>query len=287
MTKAKKLRAVIASNDILMIPGAYDAWSARLVEMAGFQSVYMTGYGVSASVLGKPDIGLLTMSEMVTAARNMNFAVDIPVIADADTGYGSSLNVLRTISEYEAAGIAGIQIEDQIFPKRCGHMEDKQLVSGEDMVSKIRAAVYARKDPNTIIIARTDARAVNGLEDAIKRAKSYADAGADVLFVEAPQSKEEVREIGKALQGVPLMANMAEGGKTPPMKKDELIELGYKIVIYPSMAIYTVTKALRENYNLLMKEGTNEPCLQYAVGWDEFHHYIGLDEMRNLEKSFK
>ncbi len=286
MTKANKLRELIKTNDIIMAPGAYDAWSARLVEQAGFECVYMTGYGVSASVLGRPDIGLITMTEMATAAKNINLAVDIPVIADADTGYGGSLNVTRSITEYEIAGVAAIQFEDQAFPKRCGHMENKQLIPRNEMVAKIRAAAYSRKDPDTVIIARTDARAVNGLDDAIERAKAYADAGADVLFVEAPQSKEEIRKIGEALKGVPLFANMAEGGKTPPMTKNELIDLGYKIVIYPSLAIYTVTKALRENYALLMKEGTNEPCLKYAVSWDEFHEAIGLDEMRDLEKSF-
>ena len=286
MTKAKKLRQMIQTSDIVMAPGAYDAWSARLLEQAGFECVYMTGYGVAASVLGRPDIGLITMSEMATSAKNINLATNIPVIADADTGYGGSLNVIRTMTEYETAGIAAIQFEDQAFPKRCGHMENKQLIPRDEMAAKVRAAVYARKDPDTIIIARTDARAVNGLDDAIDRAKAYADAGADVLFVEAPQSKDEIRKIGEALEGVPLFANMAEGGKTPPMKKSELIDLGYKIVIYPSLAIYTVTKALRENYALLMKEGTNEPCLKYAASWDEFHKAIGLEEMRDLEKSF-
>lgn len=286
MNKAKKLRELIKTNDIVMCPGAYDAWSARLVEQVGFQCVYMTGYGVSASVLGRPDIGLITMSEMATMAKNMNLATNIPVIADADTGYGGTLNVARTINEYEIAGIAAIQLEDQIFPKRCGHMENKQLISKDEMIAKVRAAVYARNDSDTLIIARTDARAVNGLDDAIDRATAYADAGADVLFVEASQSKEEMYKIGKILKGVPLLANMAEGGKTPPMTKLELMELGYKIVIYPSLAIYTVTKALRENYELLMKDGTNENGIKRAASWDEFHKAIGLAEMRELEASF-
>lgn len=286
MTKAAKLRELMRTEALIMAPGAYDAWSARLVERAGFPCVYMTGYGVSASMLGRPDIGLISMCEMTQMAKNINFATNIPVIADADNGYGGSLNVIRTVQEYEAAGVAGIQLEDQVLPKRCGHMEGKQLVAKGEMVAKLRAAVYARKDPDTVIIARTDARAVNGLEDAIERAKSYAEAGADVIFLEAPQSRDEIRRVADALEGVPLFANMAEHGKTPPMTREELIELGYKFCIYPSMAIYTVTKALEENYARLKKAGTNEPCLPYGVNWDEFNERSGLFVMRNLEKSF-
>ena len=286
MTKAKKLRELMKTEALIMAPGAYDAWSARLVERTGFKCVYMTGYGVSASVLGRPDIGLITLQEMAEMAKNINYTTSIPVIADADTGFGGTLNVIRTIQEYEGAGIAGIQLEDQVLPKRCGHMEGKQLVPKEEMVAKLHAAVYARKNPDTVIIARTDARAVNGLEDALDRAKAYVKAGADVIFLEAPQSKEEIRTVAQELKGIPLFANMAEHGKTPPMTKDELIELGYKICIYPSMAIYTVTKALEENYARLLAAGTNEPCLPYGVNWDEFNARSGLNEIRALEKSF-
>ena len=199
MNKAKMLRELMKSETLIMAPGAYDAWSARLAEKAGFKCVYMTGYGVAASVLGRPDIGLASVTEMATAAKNMNLATGIPIIADADNGYGGSLNVVRTVQEYELAGIAGIQIEDQVFPKRCGHMEGKQLIPKDEMAAKVRAAVYARQNPDTMIVARTDARAVNGFEDAIDRVRAYRAAGADVIFFEAPESAAEVRQVGEIL----------------------------------------------------------------------------------------
>ena len=192
MSKAKELRELLKKDQIIMAPGAYDAWSARLIEKAGFPVVYMTGYGVSASVLGRPDIGLISMQEMAEAAKNICSCTRVPVIADADNGYGNTLNVIRTVTEYELAGVAGIQLEDQVMPKRCGHMEGKQVISKEEMVAKIRAAVYARRDPDTVIIARTDAIAVNGYDDAIDRATAYREAGADVIFIEAMQNQEQV-----------------------------------------------------------------------------------------------
>ena len=188
MSRSKVLRNLLADNHILMAPGAYDAWSARLIEAAGFPAVYMTGYGVSASTLGRPDIGLISFQEMLTAARNICACTTVPVIADADNGYGSTLNVVRTVREYENAGVSGIQLEDQVMPKRCGHMEGKQVIPKEEMVAKLRAAAYARQDPDTVLIARTDAVAVNGYEDAIDRAIAYRDAGADVIFGEARQT---------------------------------------------------------------------------------------------------
>ena len=189
--QAKKLRQLISQPILLLPPGAYDAWSARLIEKAGFPVVYMTGYGVSASAIGQPDIGLLTMTEMVNVARNMVNAINIPLIADGDTGYGGILNVIRTVREYEQAGIAAIQVEDQVYPKRCGHMEGKQLVPVEEMITKLRAAVHARKPPDFIIIARTDARAVTGLQDAIARANAYAEVGADVIFLKPPSQSRK------------------------------------------------------------------------------------------------
>ena len=281
-----RLRALLQQDGMIVAPGAYDAWSARMVEKAGFSCLYMTGYGVSASTLGRPDIGLVTMKEMAETARNINQAVDIPVIADADDGYGSSLNVIRTVKEYELAGIAGIQLEDQAFPKRCGHMENKQLIPKEDMVAKIRAVVHARKNPDTVILARTDARAVNGFDDAIDRARAYHEAGADVIFFEAPESVEELRRVGEIFKGIPLLANMAEGGKTPSLSRAELGELGYTIILYPSLAIYTVTKALQENFALLKKEENNTPCMANSVDFHTFNKMIGLPEMRDLESSF-
>ncbi|MDI6706680.1 MAG: isocitrate lyase/PEP mutase family protein [Bacillota bacterium] len=279
------LREMLNSEGVIMAPGAYDVWSARLVEKAGFKAIYMTGYGVSASVLGKPDIGLITMQEMAEMARNMANATSIPIIADADNGYGSSLNVIRTIQEYEQGGIAGIQLEDQIFPKRCGHMEGKQLVPMNEMVSKIKAAVYARRDPDTVIIARTDARAVISFEEALTRAQAYVEAGADVIFLEAPQSVEEVKKVAEIIK-VPLLANMVENGKTPLFTVKELEEIGYKIAIYPATPLYTATKAIMDVLEVLKKEETNAACMDREVDFPTFNKMVGVPEMRNLEKSF-
>jgi len=283
--KTKILRQLLNQPGIIRAPGAYDAWSARLIEMAGFPAVYLTGYGVSASVLGRPDIGLLSMTEMVTQAKNIAAAVDIPVIADGDTGYGGTLNVVRTVFEYERAGVAAIQLEDQVFPKRCGHMEGKQLIAREEMVSKIKAAVYARKNNEFVIIARTDARAVSGFDDAAARAQAYVAAGADVLFFEAPQSQEEMEKIA-SLVNVPLLANMVEKGKTPFLPAQELEKMGFKIVIYPVSCLYTATKAMQD---VLAGLKENDSTLQYVdrmVDFPEFNRIINLEKARELERKF-
>jgi carboxyvinyl-carboxyphosphonate phosphorylmutase len=283
--KAKKLRELLNQPGLVRAPGAYDAWSARLIAMAGFPAVYMTGYGVSASVIGQPDIGLLTMTEMVTQGRNIAAAVDIPVIADGDNGYGGVLNVIRTVREYEQAGIAAIQLEDQVFPKRCGHMEGKQVIAGEEMVAKIRAAVHARQSADFVIVARTDARAVNGFEDALSRAQAYGEAGADVIFFEAPQSLEEMRQVAKTVKQ-PLLANMVESGKTPFLSAGQLAEIGYKIAIYPVSALYTATKAIIAGLEKLAQGDIQEDYRQAMVDFPQFNALIGVDKARELEKSF-
>jgi methylisocitrate lyase len=283
--QAKALRKMLNSPGIIRAPGAYDAWSARLVEMAGFPVVYMTGYGVSASVIGQPDIGLLTMTEMAAQARNMAAALSVPLIADGDNGYGGALNVVRTVREYEGAGVAAIQLEDQVMPKRCGHMEGKQLVPKEEMVAKVRAAVHARKDPDFVIIARTDARAVNGFDDAVERSLAYADAGADVIFFEAPQSEAEMAAVARVV-GKPLLANMVEHGKTPFLTGERLAAIGYKIVIYPVSTLYAVTKAVQELLAELKGQDTTEGCREKMAKFPEFNALIGLAKARELEKSF-
>ncbi len=283
--QAKQLRKLLSSPGIIRAPGAYDAWSARLVEMAGFPAVYMTGYGVSASVIGQPDIGLLTMTEMVAQAGNMAAALSVPLIADGDNGYGGVLNVVRTVREYEGAGVAAIQLEDQVLPKRCGHMEGKQLVPKAEMVSKVRAAVHARKDPDFVIIARTDARAVNGFDDAVERALAYGEAGADVIFFEAPQSEEEMTTVAKTIRQ-PLLANMVEHGKTPFLSGERLAAIGYKIVIYPVSTLYAVTKAVTDMLTALKGADTTEVCRERMVKFPEFNELIGLAKARELEKSF-
>jgi len=283
--KGKRFRELLKGPGIVCAPGAFDAWSARLVEMTGFPAVYMTGYGASASVIGRPDIGLMTMSEMVTQARNMAAAVDIPLIADGDTGYGGVLNVIRTVQEFETAGVAGLQLEDQVFPKRCGHMEGKQLIPREEMAAKIKAAVHARRSHDFIIVARTDARAVTGLTDAMARATAYAEAGADVLFVEAPQSVQEMEQIAGALNR-PLIANMVERGKTPLLTVSELERIGYRIAIYPVSALYAATRAMVQVLKRMKEEVSAANGVDDLVGFEEFNQLIGVAEMRALEKRF-
>lgn len=284
-TQAKKLRQLLNQPGIVRAPGAYDAWSARLIEMAGFPAIYMTGYGVSASTLGKPDIGLISAFEMTNAARNICNAVNIPVIADADTGFGGSLNVVRTVQEYEQAGVAAIQLEDQVFPKRCGHMEGKQVMPKEDMVAKVRAAVYARRSDDFVIIARTDARAVNGFDDAMDRALAYAAAGADVIFFEAPQSVEEMEKVTRTV-GRPCLANMVEKGKTPFLTGEELAKMGFKIAIYPASALYAATRSVQRMLGRLKADDTTANYQADMAEFPEFNELVGVPQARALEKSF-
>jgi carboxyvinyl-carboxyphosphonate phosphorylmutase len=281
-----RLRALLAQPEIILAPGAYDALSARLIEAAGFPAVYMTGFGTSASLLGRPDVGLLTMPEMVDNARRIVEAVGVPVIADADTGYGNPINVIRTVQAYERAGVAAIHIEDQVAPKKCGHMEGKQVTPPEEMVEKVRAAVAARRSPEFTIIARTDARAVEGLERALDRARAYRDAGADVLFVEAPQSEEEIDAIARALPDVPLLFNWAEGGKTPPVDLEHLQAWGFRIVIFPISALLVATRAIGEALAEIKRAGTPLPIIEHLPRFNEFTDFIGLPEIRELEQRF-
>ena len=280
-----RLRELLSRPEPLMAPGAYDALSARLVEQAGFDVVYMTGFGTTASLIGRPDVGLLTGSEMVDNARRMAAAVDVPVIADADTGYGNAINVLRTVQLYEQAGVAGIQLEDQVMPKKCGHMSGKALIGAEEMVGKIRAAVEARRDPDLVVIARTDAVAVAGLDEAIGRAKAFADAGADLLFVEAPTSEEDVAQVAAELRDVaPLVFNWAEGGRTPPLSLERIAELGFSLVIYPIGTLLAATAGIRSLLATLKRDGV--PSLDGLPGFGEFTDLVGLPEVQELEQRF-
>src|SRR5947209_9918097 len=245
MRVTTQLRQLLAGPDMIVAPGAYDALSARLIAQAGFSAVYMTGFGTAASILGQPDVGLLTMTEMLSRAAAIASVVgDLPLIADADTGYGNPINVRRTIREYERAGVAGLHIEDQVWPKKCGHMEGKQVIPMDEMVQKVRAAVEARQDPDLVIIARTDANAVHGLEDALRRGKAYHEAGADVIFIEAPRSMTELRSIAQAFPGVPLLFNWAESDKTPLLPLDEIRTLGFKLVIFPVSLLFAATYSM-------------------------------------------
>jgi carboxyvinyl-carboxyphosphonate phosphorylmutase len=280
-----RLRELLAGPGPLLAPGAYDALSARLVEQAGFDAVYMTGFGTTASLIGRPDVGLLTGTEMVDNARRIVAAVDVPVIADADTGYGNAINVLRTVALYEQAGVAGIQLEDQVSPKKCGHMSGKALIGADEMVGKIRAAVEARRDPDLVIIARTDAVAVAGLDEAIGRAKAFADAGADLLFVEAPTSEADIEHVAGELRGVaPLVFNWAEGGRTPPLPLARIRELGFALVIYPIGTLLAATAGIRSVLATLKRDGV--PALEGLPAFDEFTDLVGLPEVQRLEQRF-
>ena len=239
MEARKRLRELVDAKEILVLPGAYDALSARLAEAAGFPCVYMTGYGQSASKLGAPDVGLMTMSEMVERAKDMCAAVSVPVICDGDTGFGNVVNLVRTVREYERAGVAAIQLEDQTTPKKCGHMLGRQVVDAEEMVNKIRAAAAARQDPDFLIIARTDARTNHGVEEAIRRARLYEQAGADIIFVESLESVEEMRMVNEAI-AKPTIANMVETGRTPLLTAAQLQDLTLGLlyldpVCYPAL----------------------------------------------------
>ena len=271
----------------VLAPGCYDALGARLVEEAGFPAVYMTGFGTSAGLLGRPDVGLVSMAEMADNARRIVEAVDLPVIADADTGYGNPINVVRTVREYERAGVAALHIEDQVAPKKCGHMEGKQVIPAAEMVEKVRAAADARVSAELLIIARTDARAVEGLDAAIERAARYHEAGADVLFIEAPQSVDEVRTIAGSFPGVPLLFNYAEGGKTPAVDHAVLAELGYAIVIFPIATLLAATKAMRATLARIRSDGTPINVLADLPRFAEFLDFIGLPEIRELEQRYR
>ncbi len=285
MRPTARLRRLLQGPGIVMVPGAHDALTARLVEEAGFAACYMTGAGTVAALLGMPDVGLITMTEMVMNARYIARAVSIPVICDADTGYGNAINVMRTVREYEAAGVAGIHLEDQIFPKKCGHMEGKALIPLDEMVGKIRAACEARQDPDFVIIARTDSRAVEGVEGAIRRARAYAEAGADVLFPEAPQSREELARFAAELPG-PLLANMTEFGKTPLVPAAELERLGYRLVIYPASALRVAHRAIQELFAQIKQAGSQEECLDRMAHRQELYELVGLPAVHAAERRF-
>lgn len=287
MRVTTRLRELLAGPDLIVAPGAYDALSARLIAQAGFPVVYMTGFGTAASVLGQPDVGLLTMSEMVSRAAALAAVVgDLPLIADADTGYGNPINVRRTIREYERAGVAGLHIEDQVWPKKCGHMEGKQVIPKDEMVEKIHAAVDARQDADFVIIARTDANAVYGLEDAIQRGLAYREAGADVIFIEAPRSVAELRTIAQTFPDVPLLFNWAESGKTPALSLDEIRSLGYKLVLFPVSMLFAATHAMLGLLEVFKQGQTSTPFAARMVSFAQFTDYIGLPEIQALERRY-
>lgn len=277
-----KLRKLLEGHDILVAPGAHDALTAKIIEQAGFDAIYMTGYGQAASHLGQPDVGLLTMTEMLSRVNNMVNCVGIPVICDGDTGFGNLVNVVRTVREYEKAGAAAIQLEDQVIPKKCGHMTGRQVIPTEEMVDKIRAAVATRIDQNMVIIARTDARTVFGIEEAIERGKAYEKAGADVIFVESPESLEEMKLITSSFS-VPVLANMVEGGRTPLLSAAELQQIGYDLVIFPTASTYITAQAVQDLMDELKKTGTTKNLIKKMIPFHKFNQLIGLPQIKEIE----
>jgi 2-methylisocitrate lyase-like PEP mutase family enzyme len=276
-----------AKGQPLLVPGAFDGLTARLVEKAGFSAVYMTGFGAAASLLGLPDVGLLSGTEMKEQAARLSAATELPVIADADTGYGNALNVMRTVVEYEKAGVAAVQLEDQVTPKKCGHMAGKVVVPIEEMVSKIRAAVDARRDPDTIIIARTDAVATDGLPAAIERARIYRESGADILFVEAPSAESDVERIAGELAGsMPLLFNWADGGRTPRISYDRIAELGFAMVIYPIGTLLAATGAVQRLLNELRLSGTPATVSRDLQTFAEFTDVVDLPKVEELARKY-
>ncbi len=285
MTPRQTMRALIARRGYTVVPGAYDTLTARLVEQAGFAAVYLTGGGYSRAN-GYPDLGLLTLSENVRFIGLTVEAVGIPVIADADTGYGNAINVIRTVREYEKAGVAAFHIEDQVSPKKCGHYEGKEVISSAEMVGKIRAAVDTRQDPDLVIIARSDARAVEGLEAAIDRVNAYLEAGADVGFVEAPQNVEELRVVGRRVKG-PALANVFEGGKTPMLPASELEAMGFRLGIYPSQTHRAAIRAAQRVLAALKEDGDTSRIEGELATFQEREDAVGTARWRALEKKYK
>jgi 2-methylisocitrate lyase-like PEP mutase family enzyme len=283
--RRRAFRQVVERRQGLVVPGAYDAVSARLVEQAGFPAVYMTGFGVSAARLGLPDLGFAGLAEMVDQARSMASAVSIPLIADADTGYGNALQVRRTVQQYEGAGVAALHLEDQVAPKRCGHLAGKQVVPAEEFVGRIRAAVEARTDQDLLIIARTDAIAVTGFEDAVRRAEAAAGAGADVLFVEAPTTEEEIVTLPRRLDR-PLLFNYAPSGRTPLLPFARLRELGYAVIIVPVDLLFTATRAMQRHLAELRDRDAIPRDPERLVSFQEFCDLIGLPEQLDLGQRY-
>jgi len=287
MKKQNGLRELLSKGGLVVAPGAYSALTAKLIEAAGFHCLYMSGYCTAASLTGLPDLGLLTMTEMLGNVRALADATGIPLIADGDTGYGNALNVIRTVREYEKAGATAIHIEDQVWPKRCGHMQNKRVIPKEEMINKVRAAVDSRASQEFVIIARTDAIAVEGLAAAVDRLSAYAEAGADVLFADGQRTMEHIREVPKQLAGKPCLINL--GPLTPPLSVAELENLGYAIAIYPSLCIGPAVLAIQDALARFKEEGTPLVAAPERLMrlWTSFNEFLNVPEYNALEERYK
>ncbi len=282
------LKQTLATGKLIVAPGVYDALTASLAADAGATALYLSGAAIAYTRLGRPDIGLVTASEVTETITLVRDRVATPLIVDADTGYGNALNVERTVRLFERAGATAIQLEDQNFPKRCGHLAEKRLIPAAEMAGKIRAAVASRATVETLIVARTDAIAVEGFDAAIARAKLYADCGADILFVEAPASGDELARIPQALEGrLPLLANMVEGGKTPVKPASELAAMGYQIVIFPGAVVRMIVPAMRDLYRAVVEHGTSQPVRDRMLDFEELNRVLGTASMLERGKVFE
>ena len=283
---AAQMRKLMENPGVISTLGAHDVLTAVMVEQCGFDSVFIGGFGTSASLYGLPDLNFLGMSEMVDATRRMTHRVSIPVVADADTGHGDLHNVMRCVNEFEGAGAAGIILEDQVFPKRCGHFGGKEVIPADEMLMKFKAAVAARQDPDFIFIARTDSRETDGLGEAIDRINRYCDAGADIAFIEAPLSIDELEEICKRVE-YPKLVNMLALGKTPILSTEELEQLGFKIVVAPIDSVLMTAHCMREMAEVFKREGHTKSLEDKMVGFDEVKDILGLPEYLNLKEKLK
>ena len=288
MTDAETLHTRLARKPIVIAPGVYDAFTALVAVQAGFAALYVSGAAIAYTRLGRPDIGLVSMTEMAQTVAMIRDRVAAHLIVDADTGYGNALNVARTVREFERVGASAIQIEDQDFPKRCGHLDGKALISANEMSGKLRAALDARLNSETLVIARTDALAVEGFDRAIERAIMYREAGADMLFVEAPKTREELARMTTALRGrAPLMANMVEGGKTPPLSAPELDAIGFALVIFPGGIVRALGRMASEYYGSLAKHGSSEPFRSRMLDFAGLNDLVGTPELLALGKGYE
>jgi 2-methylisocitrate lyase-like PEP mutase family enzyme len=282
--KRQKLAARLKRPELVVAPGIFEMISAKMADRMGFECLYVTGYGLVASHLGLPDAGLATYTDMVGRVAQIAAMTQTPFIADADTGYGGLLNVQHTVRGYEDAGACGIQLEDQEFPKKCGHMLGRRVIPAEDMAAKVRVAVESRRDRNFLVIARTDARTTHGLDEALRRAERYLEAGADVLFVESPESPEEMRKICETFKGTPLLANMVEGGRTPLLDQKTLGELGYRIAIYPALGFLAMGAVLKAAYTDL-KAG--KPAAVPLYDFKAFSALMGFDWVADFDRKYR
>jgi len=287
LDKRKLLKEKINKRDeIIVLPGVFDALSAKVAENVGFQAIFQTGYGSAASLLGMPDFGFLNAGENIENARRIIRSVDLPVIVDVDTGYGNPLTVWKVVNDLIAYGAAGIFLEDQVWPKRCGHMRGKEVIGVDEYIQKLRAALAASSNKNFTIVARTDARAPLGFDEAIERGKMYRKEGADVVFVEAPQSEDELREIPKKIDA-PLLANMIENGVTPNFSADELKSMGYSMVVFPLSGLYGATYAMKKIFAHLKKNGTTKSCTDIMLDFNEFNDLVELSKFMHMEEKYQ